>query len=67
MNSPESRPAPRGANLTTSPAIDTREPVRDEHGRSAEPPAVPLGWDPFEVWRTRVRDARQDVAPRRAG
>ncbi len=20
----------------------------------------PAGWDPFEVWRTRVRDARRD-------
>ena len=26
-----------------------------------EPSPRPSGWDPFEVWRTRVRDARRDT------
>ena len=36
----------------------------------AEPPTLGLnghaaGWDPFEVWRTRVRDARRPAEPDR--
>jgi hypothetical protein len=27
---------------------------------AVEPSPRPTGWDPFEVWRTRVRDARRD-------
>jgi len=27
---------------------------------AVEPALRPGGWDPFEVWRTRVRDARRD-------
>jgi hypothetical protein len=27
---------------------------------AVEPAPRPTGWDPFEVWRTRVRDARRD-------
>jgi hypothetical protein len=26
-----------------------------------DPSPRPTGWDPFEVWRTRVRDARRDA------
>jgi len=46
--------APRGG----SPAVATKKPATD--GRSQ-----PAGWDPFEVWRTRVRDVQQ--ARERAG
>ena len=67
MNFPELRSAPRGANLATASATVDLESVRGEPTRRPESPPVPLGWDPFEVWRTRVRDARRDVAPRRAG
>ena len=28
---------------------------------AVEPLPRPAGWDPFEVWRTRVRDARRDA------
>ena len=28
---------------------------------TVEPVPRPTGWDPFEVWRTRVRDARRDA------
>ena len=28
--------------------------------------AATTGWDPFEVWRTRVRDARRDSTESRA-
>jgi hypothetical protein len=33
---------------------------------SPEPQAVASGWDPFEVWRTRVRDARRDAGESKA-
>ena len=66
MTLPNSRPAPRGAHPLTATTTGTVDPVRDEQAPQAEPPPVPLGWDAFEVWRTRVRDARRDVTPRRA-
>jgi hypothetical protein len=28
---------------------------------AVDPSPRPVGWDPFEVWRTRVRDARRDA------
>jgi len=28
---------------------------------AVDPVPRPSGWDPFEVWRTRVRDARRDA------
>jgi len=28
---------------------------------AVEPSPRPAGWDPFDVWRTRVRDARRDA------
>jgi len=40
--------APRG----NSPAVNARNQNRDDN-------AQPAGWDPFEVWRTRVRDVQQ--------
>lgn len=33
-------------------------PRRSSLGSAPEPTG---GWDPFDVWRTRVRDARQDT------
>ena len=65
MKSSEIRSAPLGANPTPAFATGTAEPA-GEQARPEAPPPVPLGWDPFEVWRTRVRDARRDVAPGRA-
>jgi len=34
--------------------------ANEEFAASSTKPAT--GWDPFEVWRTRVRGAQQDVA-----
>jgi hypothetical protein len=28
-----------------------------------DPVPRPAGWDPFEIWRTRVRDARREPEP----
>jgi hypothetical protein len=46
------------ANDSSGPA----SPDRSAGGRSS---AAAAGWDPFEIWRTRVRDARRN-APRPA-
>ncbi len=45
--------------LDTEAANDAARPA----GLAAaiEPAPQPAGWDPFEVWRTRVRDARRDA------
>jgi hypothetical protein len=38
------------------------EPLRAADAAATVDPAPRLpGWDPFEVWRTRVRDARRDA------
>ena len=66
MNVSNSRLAPRGAHPTTSTSTGTLDATGDEPAPKAEAPPVPIGWDAFEVWRTRVRDARRDVTPRRA-
>jgi hypothetical protein len=39
--------APRGS----SPAVTSSKPATEGNGQA--------GWDPFEVWRTRVRDVQQ--------
>ena len=44
--------------LATEAAND--ELPRTGVGATVEPAPRPSGWDPFEVWRTRVRDARRD-------
>lgn len=41
------------------------EAANDDHGPPVAavvvaPSPIPSGWDPFEVWRTRVRDAGRD-------
>ena len=42
--------------------LDTTAPVTPEvpaaNDDAIEGGGKPAGWDPFEVWRTRVRDAR---------
>ena len=40
--------APRGG----SPAVAASKQAMEGNGK-------PAGWDPFEVWRTRVRDVQQ--------
>ena len=47
-------------SLPTEAANDERSP--DGAAAAVEPAPRPAGWDPFEVWRTRVRDARRDEA-----
>ena len=41
-----------GAPRCGSPAVTAGKPVKEGIGHQA-------GWDPFEVWRTRVRDVQQ--------
>jgi hypothetical protein len=53
--------APMDDSMSSGPI----EAANDEFhpaGRPETPaaPTGPGGWDPFEVWRTRVRDARRD-------
>jgi len=56
------------AILTRSRAIDADESLFDSSGSVAKIPTVnpaaapaPSGWDPYEVWRTRI------FAPQEAG
>ena len=39
---------------------DDLGPIVSRHG-STPAPAATSGWDPFDVWRRRVRDARRDA------
>ena len=43
--------------LLTEAANDDPRPAGA--AATVEPAPRPAGWDPFEVWRTRVRDARR--------
>jgi hypothetical protein len=45
--------------LLTQAANDEQRPAGA--AAAVEPAARLPGWDPFEVWRTRVRDARRDA------
>jgi hypothetical protein len=45
--------------LLTEAANDAASPAGA--AATVEPVPRPTGWDPFEVWRTRVRDARRDA------
>ena len=45
--------------LLTDAANEASHP--DGAAAAVEPLPRPSGWDPFEVWRTRVRDARRDA------
>jgi hypothetical protein len=49
-----------GDPLGGSPAEAANEPMIDGGG-------MPPAWDPFEVWRTRVRDVRHDRSRPEAG
>ncbi|MCU0976256.1 MAG: hypothetical protein MUC71_08090 [Steroidobacteraceae bacterium] len=44
---------------TTAPAGGEVPAANDD---AIEGGGKPAGWDPFEVWRTRVRDARPRVS-----
>jgi hypothetical protein len=58
----ESRTAPRGAgNAGYAAADDAQAPSPGGGAAGGAPGASPGGWDPLEVWRTRVRDARRDA------
>ena len=61
MKTSDNRSIKRDADLPRQAANDT--PAGGEQ-REPERPTV-AGWDAFEVWRTRVRDARQEALPRR--
>jgi hypothetical protein len=45
--------------LTTEAANEAQHP--SGAAGAVDPSPRPSGWDPFEVWRTRVRDARRDA------
>jgi hypothetical protein len=60
MNNADQSPAARAAAAAGPDAAnDDDGPAEGGAGGSAGP----AGWDPFEVWRTRVRDARRSAAP----
>jgi hypothetical protein len=68
MNTFDPRSTSRGA---APPAFVA---ANDDHAaanarplRTLESKLGSVGWDPFEIWRTRVRDARRDAALPRAG
>lgn len=66
MNHFDPRSPPRGVVPPDFVAAnDDYPPVRVR--RLPGPVLGPIGWDPFEIWRTRVRDARQDAGPSRLG
>jgi hypothetical protein len=48
-------------------ANDDSGPSRTPDPRVAHRPTAAGGWDAFEIWRTRVRDARRDAPPPRRG
>ena len=67
MKFSDSRSMLRVAALPPAAANDDFAPGPRDDGR-AEAAATPTGgWDAFEVWRTRVRDARRDAARGRRG
>ena len=64
MNNFDPRSTTRGAALPPSVAAnDDHAPVRSRPAPESEPLLGSVGWDPFEIWRTRVRDARRDASP----
>ena len=44
-----------GPNDTVAPPVPDAQAANDD---AIEGGGRPAGWDPFEVWRTRVRDPR---------
>lgn len=68
MNLFEPRSLPRGALPTEQIAAnDDLAPSRTLAGRTTDALLGVAGWDPFEIWRTRVRDARRDATRPRPG
>ena len=66
MSNFDPRSTPRAALLPPSIAAnDDRAPGAADETPRVEPYLGTAGWDPFEIWRTRVRDARRDA--RRSG
>lgn len=58
-------PADWGRAIDTVTGAVAFEAANDDHGpvpsiERDTGSAEASGWDPFEVWRTRVRDARRD-------
>lgn len=58
-------PADQGRATSTSTEGVSFGAANDDHGPVAPvarelPASEAVGWDPFEVWRTRVRDPRRD-------
>jgi hypothetical protein len=56
------RSAPRGAGFGGLAAANDDQGPGPAAPRTGEAHALaPAGWDPFEIWRTRVRDARREA------
>jgi hypothetical protein len=55
------RTTPRGVGFGGLAANDEQGPVAAAPDAAEARAAVPAGWDPFEIWRTRVRDARREA------
>lgn len=56
-------PADPGRGTIASTGGDTFEAANDDHGPASvahESAQQEAGWDPFEVWCTRVRDPRRE-------
>jgi len=66
MSNFDHRSTPRGASLPGQVAANDDDATGAVAGSPrATPYPGTAGWDPFEIWRTRVRDARRDA--RRSG
>jgi len=56
------RTTPRGAGTAGfTAANDAQGPSAPASEPRREHKLVTSGWDPFEIWRTRVRDARREA------
>ena len=59
MKGSDMETSPEVAGLLTSP--QPLKAANEEFGQQPKPTAA--GWDPFEVWRTRVKAAQEDPKP----
>jgi hypothetical protein len=58
----DSRTTLRGAGFgDVAAANDEQGPVPATPAAASGRVPVTAGWDPFEIWRTRVRDARREL------
>ena len=65
MNHIDPRATPRSVTSADyTAANDDSVPAPTPEPRDLQRPAAG-GWDAFEIWRTRVRDARRDAPPPR--